>query len=95
MGFLEKLSWFLANSSSSLAFMISIFYWSFLFRDLSNLTFSNIFLHLLNSVSVLLDLCIVARPANLMHFLHPLLVGFWYLAFSVIYWAAGGTNVVS
>jgi hypothetical protein len=51
-----------------------------------------IFLTLLPMCSVILDLFIVARPAKLLHFLHPLLFGLWYLTFSVLYWAVGGTD---
>ena len=50
------------------------------------------FLMFLHFRSVLLDLFIVARPAQLLHFLHPTLFGLCYLIFSVVYWAVGGTD---
>jgi len=90
MRVLDKLSWILANASSSIALMITIFFWIFLF-DGEN-TFDNTFLHLLNSVSVLVDLIIIARPTRLAHMIHPILFGLFYLIFSVSYWAAGGTD---
>jgi len=90
MSVLEKTSWFLANASSSVALMITIFFWLFLYSDENS--YSNTFLHLINSVSVLIDLAIIARPVRLLHMVHPLLFGLWYLSFSVVYWAAGGTD---
>ena len=106
MGLPQKISWFLANASSSIALMITIFFWFFLYDGVN--TFANTFLHLLNSVrycmlimtlwslqmfnSVIIDLTIVSRPAKLLHFLHPLLFGLWYLTFSIVYWAVGGTD---
>ena len=120
MSFLEKTSWVLANISSSVALVISIFFWVFLYDGVNS--FPNIFVHLLNSVrwcnlltniinngfvdhtqqhtslvrcslfSVLLDLFIVSRPSRLLHFVHPLLFGVWYLIFSLVYWAVGGTD---
>ena len=51
MSFLEKTSWFLANASSSVALMITVFFWFFLY-DGEN-SYANIFVHLLNSIRYL------------------------------------------
>ena len=51
MSFLEKTSWFLANASSSVALMITVFFWFFLY-DGEN-SYGNIFVHLLNSIRYL------------------------------------------
>ena len=103
---MEKTSWFLANASYSIALMITIFFWLFLYDGVN--TFENTFVHLLNSVrylhllnispynivhpSVVVDLLLVARPAQLPHLVHPLACGGCYLLFSVLYWALGGTD---
>ena len=50
MGFLEKTSWFLANVTSSICLMVSIFFWTILYPLIDRNTFGNTFLHLLNSV---------------------------------------------
>ena len=42
--------------------------------------------------SVLLDLCVTARPVRLGHVLYPILEGLSYTTFSLVYWALGGTG---
>lgn len=56
------------------------------------LRYSGIFVHGLNCVVVLADLFVSAKPWRWQHLYIPLLMGVWYTAFSVVYFAAGGTN---
>ena len=42
--------------------------------------------------SVLLDLCVTARPVRLGHVLYPIWEGLSYATFSLVYWALGGTG---
>ena len=42
--------------------------------------------------SVLLDLCVTARPVRLGHVLFPIMEGLSYATFSLVYWALGGTG---
>ena len=44
--------------------------------------------------SVLLDLCVTARPVRMGHIIYPILVGLSYAAFSLIYCVLGGTDKV-
>jgi hypothetical protein len=53
----------------------------------------NIFLHALNTVTCLIDICISGRPWKVFHFIYPIGFGLWYAAFSLIYWGAGGVGI--
>lgn len=95
MEFWEKTSWFLANITNGICPVVSIFYWTFLFPSLEvPMSFEITFLHLFNTVCVLLDLCVTARPMRIGHIIYPVIVGLSYAAFSLIYWVLGGTDSV-
>ena len=53
----------------------------------------NIFLYGVNSLTCLIDIFITARPWKPFHFIYGILFGFYYAAFSLIYWGAGGVGV--
>jgi len=98
--FFYKFSWAIQNMSSSAALFITIIYWSILHPivvEEGMMTgpwkeFLNVFLHLLNTLSYLLDIFITARPTRIHHFYFAIIFGLWYMMFSLIYWAAGGTG---
>lgn len=48
--------------------------------------------HACNSAIMFLDVIIVAHPIRLFHVIQPLIIGLTYCVFSVIYYAAGGTD---
>jgi hypothetical protein len=98
---LYSLSWGLQTAFTPVALWITIIYWTALHPTVVEFglvvgawnTFLNIFLHLINSLSCLLDLCLTARPLRVHHSYLPVLFGFWYALFSLVYWAAGGTGL--
>ena len=48
--------------------------------------------HAVNSIAVVLDLFVGARPFFLLHVYQPFCVMFCYCTFTVVYWAAGGVG---
>ena len=46
----------------------------------------------MNSMIMIIDIFITAVPVRWLHFFHAFIYGVIYLIFSVIYWAAGGTD---
>lgn len=52
----------------------------------------NFFVHGFNSIMSIGDILVSGRPCRLMHFYQPFVVILAYVAFSAIYWAAGGVN---
>jgi len=95
MEFCEKASWFLAIITNGICPVVSIFYWAFLFPQLDlAMSFDITFLHLFNTLCVLLDLCVTARPVRISHIIYPILVGLSYATFSLFYCVLGGTDKV-
>ena len=86
--------------TGTVAVFITLIYWTLLHPIVieENLMpgaykeFLNVFLHLLNSVSFLIDIFVTARPTRIHHFYFAIMFGLWYMAFSLVYWAAGGTG---
>ena len=93
MEFLEKTSWLLSNITNGICPIVSIFFWAAIlpWTEMS-LTLENIFYHSFNSVCVLLDLLLSARPVKVAHVIYPTLTGLSYILFTLIYWSLGGTT---
>lgn len=52
----------------------------------------NVLVHAVNSMLMLIDLCIVSHPTRLLHFYWPLTFALSYVMFSAVYFIAGGTD---
>jgi hypothetical protein len=52
----------------------------------------NIVMHTLNTLLSLTDIFFSGFPVRLLHAVHTMIIGSLYAIFTVIYWAAGGTN---
>ena len=98
LSLIQKISWGLQTTFTTIAPYISLVYWSVLHRYVvergltAGAWMSNVFLHVLNTVSCLVDMFITARPVRLHHGYLPVLFGLWYTLFSLVYWAAGGVG---
>ena len=53
----------------------------------------NFLTHGYNSLACLVDIFISDRPWKSLHFFWPVLMGFTYAAFTLIYWSAGGLGL--
>lgn len=91
----ECVQWALFLLSAELAVSISLLYWP-LFYDPSKpkdlLTHLNVVLHLVNGVVAVLDMWISRMPVRIYHMLYLMLLSFAYVAFTGVYYAAGGGN---
>lgn len=88
-----KWFWFLSTSSNMYAFLVSLIYWSVLYRpDLSVIDLNNIVVHATNCLVPVVDIFIVKYSVRLAHFLYPLFCGFIFLFFSWFYPFLGGKN---
>jgi len=96
-----SISWGLQSCFSTVALWITLVYWIALHPyviefDLIKgdwMIALNYFLHLVNTLSCLLDIFLTARPIRVHHFYLAVIFGLWYTIFSLIYWAAGGTGI--
>lgn len=95
---LYSVSWGLQSCFTTVALWITVVYWTALHPYvvkcglMSGLWMEtlNYFLHLVNTLSCLLDMFMTARPVRIHHFYLAVLFGVWYTLFSATYWAAGG-----
>ncbi|XP_035700178.1 protein rolling stone-like [Branchiostoma floridae] len=81
--------WVFYNMVFSAGLYITIAFWALLANDEG--TFSILF-HAINSVVIVIDVVVSGLPYRLLHFVYPSAFGFAYMLFTVIYWAAGGTD---
>ena len=88
----HKFLWFIYVISATGGLFITTGYWSALIGS-DPIDANNITKHALNSVFMVIDTCLSSIPIRLLHSLYVLLYFLIYIAFSVFYWLAGGTNV--
>lgn len=88
----HKTLWLLHIISATGGLWITAGYWTVLVGD-DVIDANNITKHLLNSVFMLIDTCLSCIPVRLVHWLYALLYFAVYIAFSLIYWQLGGTNI--
>jgi len=88
-----KLSWFLSTTSNLYAFLVSVIYWTVLYKtEVNAVDFNNIIVHGTNSLVVLINILVVKQPERFGLFLYPLTNGFAFLFFSWLYPFLGGLN---
>ncbi|XP_068139993.1 protein rolling stone-like [Drosophila tropicalis] len=92
-----KIYWASHFTSTVLAFMITLVFWSAVYPSLPDDMGDDVYSfleHASNSVLMLLDLFMVAYPARLMHLIYPVIVLTIYCLFSLIYYCTGGTDIL-
>ncbi|XP_048462577.1 protein rolling stone [Rhincodon typus] len=87
------IQWCLYNLSCVTSLFVTIAFWSFDYIPGRAPDSININMHVINSVLVLLELSVAASPIHLAHFVYTLMYCLSFIIFTVIYWAAGGTNL--
>ncbi|KAK8407701.1 hypothetical protein O3P69_002327 [Scylla paramamosain] len=87
-----KVLWVMQNVVFLPALLITAAYWSAVYNPDDPIGAINVDVHIINSVYVLIDLCVSATPIRILHFYIPFVFMFIYLIFTLVYWAAGGTT---
>lgn len=82
-----KTTWVLADVVYVFSLIVTVVYFTALFPLIGKTNFIDLNVHGLNSVFVLVDAFLVARPVRLLHVLYPFIYGAIYLVFSTIYWS--------
>ncbi|ELT87729.1 hypothetical protein CAPTEDRAFT_227205 [Capitella teleta] len=92
----HKISWLLFATVSIGAFMVTIVYFSAIYPQFhqSSVSQEDIHLHIMNSMLVILDLLISAYPFRFSHLIYPLIYGFVYTSFSIVYWSFDHSRVI-
>ncbi|CAH1244008.1 Hypp7195 [Branchiostoma lanceolatum] len=81
--------WVLYNVVFSAGLFITIAFWALLADDEGPYS---ILFHAINSVVIVIDVVVSGLPYRLLHFVYPSAFALAYMLFTVIYWAAGGTD---
>ena len=89
----QKIFWLFYVVSVSAGLLVTAGYWTVLFEEDEPVDANNITKHALNSVFMVIDTFLSSIPVRLFHSVYPLLYIIVYLAFTVIYWQLGGTNI--
>lgn len=89
----QKMFWLLYIISANAGLLVTVGYWTVLFEEDEPIDANNITKHALNSVFMLIDTFLSSIPVRLFHSVYPLLYIIVYLAFTVVYWQLGGTNI--
>ncbi|KAK9890314.1 hypothetical protein WA026_010416 [Henosepilachna vigintioctopunctata] len=88
-----KIYWLIHVIATPLAFIITIIYWTMIYdAKTAGLEVLNIIVHGTNSIIMFFDFWMVSNPVRLAHILYPVIFSSCYVAFSVIYYLAGGTS---
>ena len=90
------LDWLLFNLAASSAVIITLGYWVFVYWDLDGTSWlpSDIHLHVVNTVLLLVEVILSAIPMQLLHVIYPMIMGTVYVTFSVVYWATDKDRVL-
>ncbi|XP_034834767.1 protein rolling stone-like [Maniola hyperantus] len=90
-----KVYWASYNIAIPLAIFITIFYWIFLANASEDFAVNfvlDMFIHAVNSILMLILLFSARQPSNALHFYFLIVLSIIYIIFTVIYYAAGGTD---
>lgn len=91
--FHHKFFWLLYIISANAGLLVTVGYWTVLYEEDEPVDLNNITKHALNSVFMVIDTFLNSIPVRLFHFIYALVYTFVYLAFTVVYWQLGGTNI--
>lgn len=94
----HKTLWVLYSIAANIGILITVLYWSLLAGN-TNYAGAELALdistHVLNTLFVVVDLMLSSMPIRVLHMIYPMLFSFVYMIFSVIFWAAEGTNPIN
>lgn len=89
-----KIVWFLYISGATMAVMVTVGFWLIVYDgDEGDVDVASVHVHGINLVLVLVDLFLSRIPYQLLHFMYPSFIAAAYIAFTGVYFAAGGRGV--
>ena len=107
IGWYMKIVWLLYIMGAAVSIVVVVGYWGFVYdyncvpTMTANSTITcleadvySVHLHLINGLLIILDLYLSRVPYQLFHIFYPSIFTIIWVIFSVIYYAAGGTNTV-
>ncbi|XP_048252708.1 uncharacterized protein LOC125380963 [Haliotis rufescens] len=90
-----SISWIFANVVFVFVIVVTaVYYTAICPKDVTCGRYFNINVHALNTVFIIVDVVISARPVRMCHVVYPFIIGFIYVMFSVFFWASDHTHVI-
>ncbi|CAH1244010.1 Hypp7197 [Branchiostoma lanceolatum] len=90
-----KCYWILYNTTFAVGFYVTVAFWTLLRGVNDTYSAYSILTHGVNCVVILIDILVSDLPCRLLHFIYPSSFALGYILFTVIYWAAGGTDLIN
>lgn len=88
-----KIFWFMWTTSTTFAVLISLNYWILVYDAAKEeIDLNNIVSHILNSVILMIDLCVTRYPGRFGLFIYPTICSVGYQIFNWLYIFFGGVN---
>ncbi|KAL4226260.1 hypothetical protein ACF0H5_014243 [Mactra antiquata] len=87
-----KATWCVFNMGNVISVTTSVAYWALVYDGTQAMSANNIITHIVNSLYVILNICVTGMPMRLLHFWMSSIVGVIYSLFTYIYYVSGGTN---
>ncbi|KAH3880539.1 uncharacterized protein LOC127878330 isoform X2 [Dreissena polymorpha] len=88
------MTWIFADIVYVFALIVTVVYFGALNPSIGRTSYGDVNVHGVNSVLVLIDAFVVARPVRLLHALYPALYGLCYVVFNTVYWTFDKDNNV-
>lgn len=85
MKWYHRLVWILLNISSNMSLCVTISFWALVY-DGKTVRISDIFVHILNSVFMVLEVVLSSVPLRILHLIYPLFYGLFYTFMTVLFW---------
>ncbi|KXJ25417.1 protein rolling stone [Exaiptasia diaphana] len=82
----HKMQWFFYSVASTQAIGVTLFFWLFDY-DGMGITLSDVNVHVLNSVFMLIDHSLSSMPVRVLHVVYPMAFILLYMIATVLYWA--------
>ena len=92
MAWFHEALWVIYNIAAVAALLVTLTFWSLLFRLVNDVHAVSVVVHGLNSVLMISDTMLSSIPVRLFHVVYPLFYSLSYIVFTAIYWAVGGTS---
>ena len=87
-----KLTWLLGNIFYTFGIVVTIVYFAAVHQG--GTSYHDLNMHAFNTVQIIIDIVIVARPIRLLHVVYPFVYGMCYVIFSAIFWSQDKVNNV-
>jgi len=81
----HKLQWLLFDIASTMAIVVTGFYWAFVYKTGNIITWWSFSLHAINSLFMVLEHIITSMPWRLLHVIYPIIFTLFYIIVTVFY----------